>query len=150
MKEFVIESKILNNKATQNPSTLNPLLSKLLAIKIIAALITNRNKPNETTVIGNVKNIKTGLRKIFKRIITNETKMAADIPCTSTPGIKEAIKKMAKAIDITFTKNFIKPILSINPFANVNSKMLDSQIFLTFSEFFGYKSVISSDFHLLS
>jgi hypothetical protein len=27
--------------------------------------------------------------------------MAADIPCTSTPGIKEAIKKMAKAIDLT-------------------------------------------------
>jgi hypothetical protein len=70
-------------------------------------LITSKNKPNETTVIGKVKKINTGLRNIFNKIITNETKIAADIPCTSTPGINDAIKKMANAIDITLTKNFI-------------------------------------------
>lgn len=43
-------------------------------------------------------------------MITNETKMAYPIDSTDTPGIMEAIKKMAKANDITLTKNFIKNI----------------------------------------
>jgi hypothetical protein len=57
-----MDIKILNKKATQNPSTLNPACKILDAIKIIAALITNRKNPSETTVIGNVRNTKIGLR----------------------------------------------------------------------------------------
>jgi hypothetical protein len=127
-----MDSKILKSRATQNPSTLKPLFKRLLAIMIMPAFITNKNNPSETTVMGKVRKIKTGFRKIFNKIITNETKIAVDIPCTSTPGIKEAIKNMARAIDITFTKNFIKPILSINSTANVKSIQMESQIIFNF------------------
>lgn len=44
---------------------------------------------------------------MFNRIITNDTRIAYPIDSTDTPGIIEAIKNMAKANDITLTKNFI-------------------------------------------
>ena len=134
---------MLNNNATQKPSTLKPLLRILLAIRIIPALITNKNKPSETTVIGKVRNINTGFRKILSNMITKETKIAADIPWTSTPGIKESIKKMANAIDITFTKNFIKRILSINYTAKVKSNQVESQINFIFLSDLVKKTVFS-------
>jgi hypothetical protein len=68
--------------ATQKPSTLNPLLSIFEAIKIIAAFITNKNKPSVTTVIGNVRKIKIGFTKMFMMIKTKETNMAIDILST--------------------------------------------------------------------
>lgn len=98
---------MLNNKATPKPSTLNPLWSRLEAINIIDALITNKNKPKETTVIGRVRNTNRGFKKILSRIITKETIIASDIPLTDTPGINEAIKKIARASDIILTKNRI-------------------------------------------
>ena len=99
---------MLNKNATQNPSTLNPACNILDAIRIIAALMTKRKNPRDTTVIGKVRNTNIGLRYIFKSIMTNDTIIAYPIESTETPGIIEAIKNMAKANDITFTKNFIK------------------------------------------
>ena len=69
--------------------------------------MTNKNNPNETTVIGSVRNIKIGFKKILSKIITKETIIASPIPLTDTPGIKDAIKKIARASDITLTKNCI-------------------------------------------
>ena len=51
--------------AIQNPSTVNPE-TILSANKISKVLITNKNKPRVTTVIGNVNTTKTGLRKANK------------------------------------------------------------------------------------
>ena len=60
--EFVIEIKILNKKATPNPSILKPAFNILEAIKIMDAFMTNKKNPKDTTVIGNVRNTKIGLR----------------------------------------------------------------------------------------
>jgi len=103
-----MDIRMLNKNATQNPSTLKPACNILDAIRIIAALMTKRKNPRETTVIGNVRNTRMGFRYIFKSIMTNDTSIAYPIESTETPGIIAAIKKMAKAKDITFTKNFIK------------------------------------------
>jgi len=75
----------LNNRAIQKPSTEKPVI-KLFAIKMIKALITNKNKPKVTTVIGKVKITKIGLTKILSRPSTTATIMAAPKPETSTPG----------------------------------------------------------------
>jgi hypothetical protein len=58
----VIEIKILNKKATQNPSTLKPACKIFEAIKMIEAFMINKKSPNETTVIGKVRNTNIGLR----------------------------------------------------------------------------------------
>ena len=65
---------MLNKNATQNPSTLNPACNILDAIRIMAALITRRKNPRETTVIGKVRNTNMGFRYIFKSIMTNDTR----------------------------------------------------------------------------
>ena len=49
---------------------------------------------------------------MFNKIITNETRIAYPIELTDTPGINEAIKKIAKANDIILTKNFILNLYS--------------------------------------
>jgi hypothetical protein len=67
---------MLNKNATQNPSTLNPACNILDAIRIMAALITRRKNPRETTVIGKVRNTNMGFRYIFKSIMTNDTSIA--------------------------------------------------------------------------
>lgn len=53
---------MLNKKATQNPSTLKPACKIFEAIKMIAALMTNRKKPRETTVIGKVRKTNIGFK----------------------------------------------------------------------------------------
>ena len=53
------DNKILNNKAVQKLETENPSI-QLFAIKINTALITNKNKPKVTMVIGKVKITKIG------------------------------------------------------------------------------------------
>ena len=53
------ESKMLNNNAVQNPETLNPSI-QVFANSIIAALITNKNKPSVRMVTGSVKITKMG------------------------------------------------------------------------------------------
>jgi hypothetical protein len=74
--ELVMDISMLNKNATQNPSTLNPACRILDAIRIIAALITRRKNPRETTVIGNVRNTNMGFRYIFKSMMTKETSIA--------------------------------------------------------------------------
>ena len=74
--ELVMDIRMLNKNATQNPSTLNPVCKIFEAIKMIAALITRRKNPRETTVIGNVRNTNMGFRYIFKSMMTNETSIA--------------------------------------------------------------------------
>jgi hypothetical protein len=105
--EVVIDNTTLNNIATQKPSTLNPEPNKSDAAKIIAAFMTNRKKPNVTTVIGNVKKTKIGLTNILSRINRMETKIAIDISVTSTPGIKFEIKNIAKEVVIRRNIKFI-------------------------------------------
>jgi hypothetical protein len=74
--ELVMDIRMLNKNATQNPSTLNPVCKIFEAIKMIAALITRRKNPRETTVIGNVRNTNMGFRYIFKSMMTKETSIA--------------------------------------------------------------------------
>jgi hypothetical protein len=74
--ELVMDISMLNKNATQNPSTLNPACNILDAIRIMAALITRRKNPRETTVIGKVRNTNMGFRYIFKSIMTNDTSIA--------------------------------------------------------------------------
>ena len=71
-----MDISMLNKNATQNPSTLNPACNILDAIRIMAALITRRKNPRETTVIGKVRNTNMGFRYIFKSIMTNDTSIA--------------------------------------------------------------------------
>jgi hypothetical protein len=103
--EVVIARIILNNIATQNPSTLNPAPNNFEVSKIIPALITNKNKPSVTTVIGKVRKIRIGLTNTFKMIRIADTSIAIDILVTSTPGIKLAMRKMANAVVTTLNKN---------------------------------------------
>ena len=74
--ELVMDIRMLNKKATQNPSTLNPVCKIFEAIKMMAALITRRKNPRETTVIGKVRNTNMGFRYIFKSMMTNDTSIA--------------------------------------------------------------------------
>lgn len=70
-------SKILNNMAERKPEMTNPE-TKFPANNIITALITNKNKPSEIIVAGNVNKISKGLTNIFKRAITNATQIAVE------------------------------------------------------------------------
>jgi len=60
--DVTTESTRLKSNAHQKPSTLKPS-NKLAAIRIIAALITNKNSPNVIKVTGMVKRMRMGLRK---------------------------------------------------------------------------------------
>ena len=73
--DLKIDSKTLNNRAAKKPDTAKPL-TKLLANKMIHALITNKNKPKVTIVAGNVKNIMSGRINIFNNEITTATIIA--------------------------------------------------------------------------
>ena len=72
---------ILKASAHQNPSTWKPGTSQA-AIKTIKALITNRNIPKVKTVIGKVRNIKSGFTRRFRIESTNEMIIAAGTPLT--------------------------------------------------------------------
>ena len=65
-------------KPVTTPSTINT----------IRALITNRNSPKDSTVIGMVRIINSGFNKTFNSPKKAATKMALMIPVTSTPDIK--------------------------------------------------------------
>ena len=69
------ESKILNKSAVQNPETLKPSI-QLLASKIKAALITNKNRPRVKMVTGKVRITKIGF-KIEKSKPTTKATMIA-------------------------------------------------------------------------
>lgn len=70
-----MESNMLNNRAVKKPETTKPP-TRLLASRIITALITNKNKPRVTIVAGSVKNISKGRTKRFSREITTATQSA--------------------------------------------------------------------------
>ena len=77
---------MLNNKAVQNVFIAKPF-NKWSHNKTIAALITNKNNPSVTTVIGKVKNTNIGLRKVFNKAKTTATFIAVEILSTTTPRI---------------------------------------------------------------
>lgn len=60
---------MLKNKAVQKPDTAKPS-TKESPIKIITALITNKNKPNVIMVAGIVSNTKIGFKKRFNKANT--------------------------------------------------------------------------------
>lgn len=82
-----IERIMLNNNAHQKPFTVNPL-TIFAASKIIKALITKRNNPSVTTVMGSVKKIKTGFTILLSNASTRATMMAVTASSTFTPGNK--------------------------------------------------------------
>ena len=106
MSSFNIENKKdcskdnnkLNSNAIQKPLTVKPSI-KLFAIKIIHALITNRNKPKVITVIGKVKMIKIGLTIMFSNPRTIATITAEVNPSTATPGKNFANITTATAVN---------------------------------------------------
>ncbi len=79
------DSKTLKIKADQNPDTLKPS-TKLPAIKIITALITNRKRPKVKIVAGNVNNINSGFTVIRNNPKTTATHIAELSLPTETPG----------------------------------------------------------------
>ena len=78
---------MLNIKAVQNVFIAKPF-KKWSHNKTIAALITNKNKPSVKTVIGKVKNTKTGFKKVFNNPKITATFIAVVILSTITPPIK--------------------------------------------------------------
>lgn len=83
----MIDKTILNMRAHQNPSTLNPG-TKLAAIRITAALITNVNNPKVRIVIGRVRIIRMGFMNALIIPKTTAATSAATKPVTCTPGNK--------------------------------------------------------------
>ena len=79
------DRQIENPNATQNPSTSKPLMNSSL-IKIMQALITNRNKPSVTNVTGSVRRMSNGLIVAFKSASTRATSTALQMSFISTPG----------------------------------------------------------------
>ena len=75
------ESIILNNSAPKKPFTTNPS-TRLAHNAIIPALITNKKRPSEKTVIGKVKNTNIGFTKTFNKPNTIETIIADFTPAT--------------------------------------------------------------------
>ena len=105
MSSFKIENKIdckkdnskLNNRAIQKPLTANPSKNSL-AKRIIQALMTKRNKPRVTMVIGKVRITRIGFKMAFNNANTTATIMAPVNPATSTPGSSFAKTTTATAV----------------------------------------------------
>ncbi len=72
------------------------------------AFITNKNNPSVTTVIGKVRKMRMGFINTLRMINKMETNMADEMLLTSTPGMSVAIKKIARAVENTFTRNCIR------------------------------------------
>jgi hypothetical protein len=85
--DWQIERIMLKIKAVQNESTLNPP-TIFEHNKIMTALITNRNKPNENIVAGNVNRIKIGFTNRLSKPKTTATIKAVSKLATFTLGIK--------------------------------------------------------------
>jgi uncharacterized membrane protein YoaK (UPF0700 family) len=81
---------MLKIKAVKNDSTLNPP-TIFEHNKIITALMTNRNKPNENIVAGNVNRINMGFTNTLSKPKTTATIKAVSKLATFTLGIKCAI-----------------------------------------------------------
>jgi hypothetical protein len=74
-KDWITDSKTLNNSALQKPDTEKPAKS-LSAKIIIIALITNRNMPNVNMVTGNVNKTMIGFTNMLNTESTNATPIA--------------------------------------------------------------------------
>ena len=97
---------MLKNNASQKLATLKPL-TKCSAIKIIKALMKNKNNPSEKIVTGSVRIIKRGLMVASKIAKITATTMAVKISLNDIPGNKQAsIKALTEVINI-LSKNFI-------------------------------------------
>jgi hypothetical protein len=81
MMDCDMDNITLKNSAVQNESTLNPptILSQN---KMIKALITNKNRPNVTKVIGKVNTNSIGLTKTLSSPRTSATIKAVVKPAT--------------------------------------------------------------------
>lgn len=76
---------MLKNKADQNPLTWKP--STILdAIKIITALMTNKNSPRVKIVAGMERSTKTGFKKTLRMAKTTATTRAVEKPSILIPG----------------------------------------------------------------
>ena len=82
-----MDKSMLNNSAVQKLLTLKPLMN-LSANKIIHALMTSKNSPKVTMVMGKVRMIKMGFTMAFKKAKTAATIIAVVKLITSTPGKK--------------------------------------------------------------
>lgn len=89
---------MLKNNAVQNPLTSKPS-TKWSQSRIIAALITNKNKPNVKIVTGNVNKTKIGFTKKFNNPKTIATVKAVVNSSTRTPFIRYEIA--ITSIDVT-------------------------------------------------
>lgn len=74
---------------------------------MMMALITNKNKPNVSMVIGNVKTINMGFTVTLKIPNTTATIIALIKLVTSTPGKKYESTITAKAVNNILNNNFI-------------------------------------------
>ena len=74
---------------------------------MMVALITNKNNPKVTKVMGKVRKIKMGFTYTFINTNSVDTTMAIGKFFTSTPGIKLAITNTAKAVEAILIKKFI-------------------------------------------
>ncbi len=83
--ELTNDSARLKANAHQNPSTSKPGTSPLTNM-IIKVLITNRNKPKVTIVMGMVSKTRIGLSNIFTIAKTPATTSAVKNPLTWAPG----------------------------------------------------------------
>lgn len=92
-----IESSKLNSRATQKPLTENPS-KNLSAKRMMQALMTSKNNPRVTTVIGKVRMTKMGFKRAFNNPKTMATIMAPVNPATLTPGRTLAKMMTATAV----------------------------------------------------
>ena len=117
---------MLNSMAVQILLTENPSIN-LSANNIISALITNKNKPKVTMVIGKVKIIKIGFSNTFKMANTKATTTAftKTSPDKVIPGIKYAKINTAKAVKRSLRIIFM--ILRFNKSTKLITKQSSSQ-----------------------
>ncbi|MDP1623304.1 MAG: hypothetical protein Q8M08_13305 [Bacteroidales bacterium] len=102
---------MLNSIAHQKLSTMNPFTHEL-AIMMMMALMTNKNKPNVITVNGIVRITITGLRKTFRKLITSATSKAVQKVVTWIPGNRYPAIRMATEVNNSLGMNDISGFVS--------------------------------------
>lgn len=114
LSSFKIEYRIdckndkskLKSSAIQKPLTANPSKNSL-AKRMIHALMTNKNNPSVTIVIGNVRMTRIGFKIAFSNAKTMATIIAPVNPATSTPGRNFAKTTTATAVSKILMIKFI-------------------------------------------
>lgn len=116
------ETRILKSNAHQKLATANPGIN-LSAIMTKNALMTNKNNPRVTTVIGNVRRTSRGRTNALRSPITTAITNAVQMDSTCTPLRMYATIKMIRDVTIQFVKSFISSISS-QTYSVVNHKYL--------------------------